>query len=652
MKEKTVINERFVKGIRKLNLAIILVLLFCGTAISRNVAGVEEDKPKPMEIQGRSAIVKSVQGIAAILKKGSDSWDKLLPDMKLNEGDQVSISADSVIVIDVDGNILSLSEGALFNFKKLTSEIEIELWHGKMKAKVKKLSSDMKFNIRTPVANCSVRGTEFDVEVSGDYTTKVRTQSGSVAVKDIATGKEVIVEPGYQCTVKPGKAGPELKPIETEKPEGKAITKDEKKRVSKGDIEEGEPEEEQVPPRKEKKTPAAGLGINGSFGADVLVDPDNPDQNKIYYSLSLLPEFSIWRFGVGLDLNIYSDEEGNIRSADWDDWDDIVGKIWYIRYGKRKDPLFALIGGLRSYTLGNGFILNSYTNMLDYPDVRNKGLLLEVNLTKMGFESVISNINSYPVIGGRIYVRPLQASVLPLVKNITLGITGVLDQNPDKNNGTKNDEIIFYGADLGLPLVNMLPLTVRAYFDYSTYNLGSKYDIKNNGRGTAVGLGGTVVKIVKYGFEYRRIDNNFIPRYFDAYYEVERSSKPFIISDSRGPVREGPYLMVGVDLLNKVALTITYEDYNTDSADRYPYLHGELQIDPSLLMNKYSIKISYDKKNVNSFKDIAKLEGAIMTTEIGYKIAPNIMLVITQKQTFDENGESTRIMYMRTSFSF
>ncbi len=633
------VNERG-DIMKKFSLIIIFVCLFCGAAFSQEVAGVDEENKSAVEIDS-SATIKSVTGMATIQKKDSNEWKKLSYGDALNEGDQISIGPDSNVIMDIDGNVVTLMSGTLFTFKSLSAEMKIELWHGKMRAKLKKLKKVQKFEVHSPIAVCAVRGTEFNMEVFGDNTAVVQTFSGSVSVKDLTTGEEVIVKSGYQCTVKPGMKKPQLSPIPEPEEE-----KEKKEEIA---PEEEEKKPEKAPVKKAKAT-KAGLGVNGSFGADVLIDEDG--NKKVYYCISLLPELSIWKFGVGLDINIYFDEEGNLRDEDWNNFNDIIGKIWYVRYGNRGEPFFALIGGIKSYSLGHGFILSNYTNMLNYPAVRNKGLLVEANLAKVGFESAISNIDSYPVIGGRFYYRPLLSTEIPLLKHFTLGLTGVMDQNPDRYDATRDDEIIFYGADCKMPLINIFPVKTFTYFDYATYKPGDTYNLDNHGKGTAIGVGGSVIEKIKFAIEYRKMDNNFIPGYFGTYYEVERHSKPLLISSYKRPFREGPFFMLGFDVLNKLKLRFTFEDYNIDPASRYPYLHGEVVVDPSLLLDRFTLGISYDNKNVNSLKDIAELNGAILTVEIGYMIAPNIILAVTQKQTFDESGKPTKTMSMRTRFRF
>lgn len=298
------------------------------------------------------AEVEELDGIATVLRTGATVWKQLSEGDQLEKGAQISVGADSSVGLKIEGHKLMLSEGALFTVRDLTGKMKFKLWHGSLKAKVKKLSETQSFEVLSPAAVCAVRGTEFDMKVSGDSTTKVATHSGEVSLKDISSGKEVIIKKGQMCMMGPG----------IKDPKAETIPKKKKKKKEKEPAKEEEPEEaepapektEKPKPRKAKAAKTAGISVNGSFGADVLTDSENPENNKVYYNLSLMPEISIWRFGIGLDISLYFDEEGNMREREWDDWSDLVEKVWYVRYCQKGDPLFALFGGIKSYTIGHG----------------------------------------------------------------------------------------------------------------------------------------------------------------------------------------------------------------------------------------------------------------------------------------------------------
>jgi len=644
-------------------------------AYAQNEAGVEPDK-RQVEAQGSSAMVEEVSGTALLQKKGGEKWERILVGTGISDGDQVSVTEGSVVMVNIDGNVIKLQEGTLFTFTRLSEEKKLELWRGRIRAKVKQLSGREKFEILTPVAVCAVRGTEFEVEVGGDLITRVRTYSGAVAVKNLpaaaeaamkqkgAPAREVIVREGSETLVRPGGFPQEPAPIKSGAPE-KMRTKTAKRKGLPEAVQKtsavSEAAETSVMEEKAesriagepggKTRTASALGVKGSFGAEVLSDPDNPSVQKIYYSLSFMPEFSFWKIGVGFDFNIYFDEEGNVREEDWDSMDDAVKKIRYVRYGQPEDTFYLLAGGLDGYSLGHGFIVNRYTNMLGYPDVRKTGAVVNLNFNRGGLESFVTDIEEYPVIGGRIYYKPLFFSGIPLIENMETGLSCATDPNPDKSDATEDDEVVFYGGDISLGLVNFPGFSSALACNTAKFELGSVYgDI--SGQGMSVGLGGNVVKFINYGMEYRKLDNNFQPGYFDRYYEVDRVSKPASVSNKNNPVVEGPYAALGFSFEKMAGFKISYEDLNRDVSDRYPYLSGNLEVFPPLLMNRYSLSIAYDKKNVNSMKDLSEPNGAIMTTRIGYMIAPNVMLNVVQKQTFDSEGKSAKTFSVGTSFEF
>ncbi len=592
----------------------------------------------------KAVVVKKAEGSIDIQRKGESGWAPLNEDDSINPEDQIVIGYDGELVIDVKGNTVQLSGRTLFSFQSLSGDTSMDLWRGRLRSSVKELSSSESFEVRTPIAVCAVRGTDFEVETNGK--TLLKTYEGSVAFKNIETGEEVLVEAGRQSVVEPGKAP--TKPEIIPEPEEESMPAPEKEREP---VKVTDNRREESTPRKkgEGKSP---LSVEGTLGADVLRDPDNPQQQKVYYNLSLMPELSLWKFGAGLDINIYFDEDGNIRAEEWNEWSDMLEKIWYLRFGEREDPFYIYAGGVKSYTLGSGIIVSRYTNMLNYPEIRKIGVNTKIDMGKGGIEAFLSDVNEYPMFGGRLFYRPMFFTGIPILKSLEVGVQGAADYNPDKKDATKKDEMIFYGVDTLLPLFNNSALSADIYGGYATYKAGEIYNIDNAGQGMSVGLKGNIIKFIKYSMNYSKVDNNFETGYFGRYYEVRRVTSPNLLKGKKTPIKEGPKFLLGANFLDKADFSIEYENYNIDTAGRYPYFHGELNLAPSLLLDKYSLSIYYDKSGVETFKDAVDLTGAIMTTEIGYNIAPNITMIIVRKQTFTEDGKSEKTISMRTKFSF
>ncbi|MQY66171.1 MAG: hypothetical protein GH147_06780, partial [Clostridia bacterium] len=73
------------------------------------------------------------------------------------------------------------------------------------------------------------------------------------------------------------------------------------------------PQQEGLTRRESKKT---SFDMYGSFGTVILTDLGTGDQ-KIYNKLSLQPELTIGKFGFGLNLEFYFDENSKLRKEDW-----------------------------------------------------------------------------------------------------------------------------------------------------------------------------------------------------------------------------------------------------------------------------------------------------------------------------------------------
>ena len=162
------------------------------------------------------------------------------------------------------------------------------------------------------------------------------------------------------------------------------------------------------------------------------------------------------------------------------------------------------------------------------------------------------------------------------------------------------------------------------------------------------------------------MDNNFIPGYFDFFYDESRKytldsssnviipSKAFMVSNVTTPRLNGYFVDLGCDFSGKIKFNVSWEDViNTPTIGLYPWLHGELIIDRSLLLNKYSLKFSYDKRDADTFKKVTETnKGAVLKTELGYNIADNVAVFIIYQTTYDTNGKSVTNTSMQMHMTF
>jgi hypothetical protein len=157
--------------------------------------------------------------------------------------------------------------------------------------------------------------------------------------------------------------------------------------------------------------------------------------------LAVSPDIPIWKFGVGLDLELFLDQNGNFSRKSWEfDKDNLeeslLRKIKYLRFGHENDPLFVKVGGLSNVTLGYGFIVDRFTNMLYYPDQKLVGVQFYLNnLSPLGItlQTMTPDVQEFQNNGGivaaRLALMPLKISAMPLLKNLSIGGTYAIDLN-------------------------------------------------------------------------------------------------------------------------------------------------------------------------------------------------------------------------------
>jgi hypothetical protein len=192
-------------------------------------------------------------------------------------------------------------------------------------------------------------------------------------------------------------------------------------------------------PKEEKKPEApsnAAPGITWEVSAgSVTVD------GKQWTRIAISPDIPIWKFGICLDLEAFIDPSGNFSNKGWQfDKDNalqsVFRKIRYIRFGHESDPLFAKVGGLSNVTLGYGFVVDRFTNMLHYPDQKLLGMQLYLNnITPLGvtLQTMVADFNDFKnnggILAGRLAVCPMKMTGIPLLSDLSVGATYGVDLN-------------------------------------------------------------------------------------------------------------------------------------------------------------------------------------------------------------------------------
>ncbi|KAA3618027.1 MAG: hypothetical protein DWQ05_08245 [Calditrichaeota bacterium] len=353
-----------------------------------------------------------------------------------------------------------------------------------------------------------------------------------------------------------------------------------------------------------------------------------------YLTLSLRPELAFGKFGVGFDIPFrYNMDTGEIREADWNESYDYFRVVRYVRYGHKRDKFYTRVGVLDGARIGHGFIMNFYNNEMINYDGRKIGLELDVDAGNFGFETSTSNLGRAEIFGGRAYYRPLYNSTIPVIRNFAIGASYVTDIDPDSRRDT-DDGVSVFGADVELPIIKTSLFQTLLYYDWAK--------IKDYGDGTAVGVELSLRGLMStFSFtaqlERRFLNDEFIPNYFDAFYELDR----FMVQDSieirktdrvqMAKKTNGTFGLLHGSILNTLEIVGTFE--RLDNRKNSGIMHLEALVPNTV--PKISMHAAYDRVGIDDFSDAFQLDNrSIARAGIGYKIYPFLVFYMDYVWTY------------------
>jgi hypothetical protein len=351
-------------------------------------------------------------------------------------------------------------------------------------------------------------------------------------------------------------------------------------------------------------------------------------EDEQWTRLGIGVDVPIWKFGIFFDVEAFIDPNGKFSDKGWrfdDDQDRIEAfarKIRYIRFGHEQDPVFVKVGGLSNVTLGYGFIVDRFTNMLHYPDQKLLGGQIYLNnitpigLTVQAFGADAQEFRTRDrggVGAARLAICPLKTLGIPIVSGIAVGGAIAYDRNlyaPARtwkntreqkialilDDGTLSDDkkqqlldsagIDIDGANMQLAAENQardkiepfgiyggdisVPIIATPLLSLDVYAQGAIRSDTVHGWG--VGAPGVALKVwrLSANVEYRHINGRFIPGFFGPYYLDERLQREPSISTKVDALPDdtlnGAYGRLGFDLFGAFTLNGGYQ-YMIGSGD-------------------------------------------------------------------------------------
>ena len=426
-----------------------------------------------LSAQENIARVTKMRGDVRLKNLNKATFSPAKPGAPIISGDVINVGKESfcmVIFLD-DKSVLKIREDTQFQFIDTENTRTLGIEFGKILSDVKK-DKKKDFRVETSVSVASVKGTQFWSAINRMGFDKFYGLEGMVDVFNTVSGQSVALGPGEMTLstatgqVLTSPADPEEVPEDPEaeieqepEPEEEPQepeTEQEPEEVPEEEVEEPQenlfqeeeepedifdeeetpeedpeaeesPEEEKEPPTPPEKPFNMGLGV-GSATID----------GEIYNQIALRPEFKLGNLGIGLDLVLYVDNEGNVRKDEWDEASDFVDKFLYIRWGEKSDPFWFKVGSLEGVTLGYGGLLSGYSNMMEFPSIRRVGLNTGGNFGNFGTELFFSNVKDFTRGGTLMGLRGTftVSENLPL----KLGVSYVTDMNQFSGLKDKDDD--------------------------------------------------------------------------------------------------------------------------------------------------------------------------------------------------------------------
>lgn len=482
-----------------------------------------------------------------------------------------TLKTTAELKLNPNGTIVKLASATTFRIEDLrqadgTGSNDFALLAGKLRTVAAKLSGTAGpgYNIRTPTANCGVRGTDFAMEydpaTNNDW---VCVQEGQVDFTAITTGTTVPVaanqiantfDPVLSATpLAPEKVADlfsdlgfvQLNPMDVP---GHGIPTVAQTKAPEPPAAEAPPEPapkapEVVPPAPQpaadhswadelKKLLGLELGsvtINGVTYSDAVLAPVFSTGNlrlglylPILYTTDMFNAGAWYRPSGNNEWSLGTDQTG--WQNQWGDFaTDLALKIRFLEWGTpEQDPVYLKIGNLDTMTLGYGSIVRNFSNNQEFPVVRKIGLNAGARFGGFQAEALIDDVTSPSVVGGRVGLGLVADQVVLSFESVAdLHLANGLDLalHPQLNPNTSyygDPMLIVGGVDLQLFHLDVgsdfwtagfvSVDTLASYFQESTSFADQGFDSKtlwrDNQPGSLDGEAGLVgrVSVVDYRF--------------------------------------------------------------------------------------------------------------------------------------------------------
>jgi len=490
-----------------------------------------------------------------------------------------------------------------------------------------------------------------------------------------------------------------------EKPEAPASAAAAEEQPEKTEVSEGEAEEEQ---EEEDKSAKFVKGELADFiGSNKLVTENNRIGVRLGYRkidmahyLTINPEadFRIWKFqfglGVPMAIEIFDgawdeakgepvgfDDVGDFRTEDWNEPGEYVRWIRYLTFGKKEDHIYFNLSQYNSNTIGHGPLMRRYSVNID-PDSTKLSFELDMYNDYAGFELMGNSVVDWDLFGAIAFVKPLSFfTENDMARSLSIGVTYLADRHAPVSLKTKTDpsDNPFYivgsgqpevessaflhalGVDMEIKVLKTEHVDLKPFVDYSWFMPqtpnGDNPEEPEGGGGFTAGIlgrfnfGSDPVHALRAIAEFRSFSSNYLPGYFDSFYEVQKfvantrykaygqdlnSLPPTKFTDvfverKGGDRHLGFYFELTYSLVDYLALTLAIEGSDADSGNNM-LAHAEFNV-----FDWLQLFASYHHRAMDSLGDLFSSGGGnrIVFAAARAKVVPFIFLNFRYHYTFE-----------------
>ena len=414
--------------------------------------------------------------------------------------------------------------------------------------------------------------------------------------------------------------------------------------------------------------PAIRYGLNASSGYGRIRGGNVTDW---YGSLTLLPELSAGKFGMGLlvDLRVNT-ATWQLRSEDFDSARDYLSLLYFVRYGTKQDSAgYARFGSLEDVSLGYGQFVDRYRNTVSLDDPM-RGVVAELPTDHFRFEALFNDFVRPGVFGahGSYYPFGTEAATAFGPKlSFGISVAGdlsdegawvnlddpgapfVLPGSPAADTlqrvatGTRDGALLMAGLDAGVRWIQTDDLSLTSFVEAAKmldYGVGASLGVR--GAGTL----GPVDLQVQYA--QRFLGAEFLPDLFGPTYEAERIRDVVLpvngqtVSAANTRRNElagrrssgiGHHVQLNVNYGSAFKSSVGYETiYGVLGSGRF---HFDAELHAADI--PVSVRIGYDRFRMDALADVfdASWDDALYQLGVAYEVVGPVRLGMEVSQSYE-----------------